>query len=213
MSSKGLSKKTAFQHCIPFIVTFSLGLELIGIVALIILYDDSDRSDNLLYISSVCYLIISTIYFAWHSIIKENTFELAAFALMSTVLNAIAIFLAVIHSVRIEIKFSCIAFFAFSQLLYYFLSIYMYKHFHKYILGDSNESVFERKLVAIRTFETFLSLIKVDFMLYFLLVIYFIYYVLVKWDSFQIPGAVIGVACFVYLLGHSILGMYAVSPI
>ena len=210
MSSTGLSKKTPFQHCIPFIVTFSLGLELIALVALIILYDKSDRSDNLLYISTVCYLIISTIYFAWHSIIKENTFELIAFGLMSTVLNSIAIYLAVRHDIDDIYRYSCIGFFVFCQVMYYILSVYMYKHFHKYILGGHNESVFERKLVALRTFETFMSMIKVDFMLYLILVISYLYYVSLKWSSFKIPGLVIGIAIFIYLLFHSVLGMHAV---
>lgn len=210
MSSRGLSKKTPFQHCIPFIVTFSLGLELIGLVALIILYDKSDRSDNLLYISTVCYLIISTIYFAWHSIIKENTFELIAFGLMSTVLNSIAIYLAIRHNIGDVIKYCCIGFFVFCQIMYYILSVYMYKHFHRYILGDNNESVFERKLVALRTFETFMSMIKVDFMLYIILVVSFLYYVGLKWSSFEIPGLVIGIVSFFYLVVHSIIGMHAV---
>ena len=104
MSRHGLSKKTAIQNCIPFFVTFALGLELIGIVSLIILYDNSDRSENLLYISTVCYMILSTIYFAWHSIIKENGFELLAFSLMSTILNSTAVYLAVQHNLDLDRK-------------------------------------------------------------------------------------------------------------
>jgi hypothetical protein len=209
-SSKGLSRKTPLQNCTPFIITFSLGLELIGIVALIILYDKSDRMDNLLYISTVSYIIISTIYFAWHSVVKENTFELVAFSLMSTILNSIAIYLAFQHDVEDPIKYSCITFFVLCQVIYYSLSVYTYKHFHTYMLGGHDESTFERKLVAVRTFETFMSMIKVDFMLYVLQSAYFLFYVIVHWKEFFIPGVIIGIFGFGLLVSHSFLGIYAV---
>lgn len=209
-SSKGLSRKTPLQNCTPFIITFSLGLEMIGIVALIILYDKSDKIDNLLYISTVTYIIVSTIYFAWHSVVKENTFELVAFALMSTILNSIAIYLAFQHDVNNSIKYSCIAFFLFCQLIYYALSYYTYRHFHRYMLGDLNESVFEKKLIAVRTFETFMSMIKLDFMLYILQVSYYLFYIAVHWKNFLIPGMIIGICGFIILVFHSFLGIFAV---
>ena len=209
-SSRGFSRKTPLQNCTPFIITFSLGLEMIGIVALIILFDKSDKIDNLLYISTVTYIIVSTIYFAWHSVVKENTFELAAFALMSTILNSIAMYLAFQSGVDSAIKYSCIGFFLFCQLIYYALSYYTYRHFHRYMLGDLDESVFEKKLVAVRTFETFMSMIKLDFMLYILQVSYYLFYVAVHWKSFLIPGLIIGIVGFIILIFHSFLGIAAV---
>ena len=78
------------------------------------------------------------------------------------------------------------------------------------MLGDLDESVFEKKLVAVRTFETFMSMIKLDFMLYILQVSYYLFYVAVHWKSFLIPGLIIGIVGFIILIFHSFLGIAAV---
>ena len=69
-SSIGHSKKSAFQQCIPMIIAILLAIEFLIIVVIIAFYDKSKNSDNYFYISTVSYFIFSTIYFAWHSIVK-----------------------------------------------------------------------------------------------------------------------------------------------
>lgn len=209
-SSHGLSQKTKFQQSIPFIVSLTIGAELLGIVSLIVFYDKSEKSDNLLYISTVCYIIFCTIYFAWHSIVKENSFELVAFCLMSTILNAVAITLAIRHSVTAIIKWMAVGLFALAQVMFYLISLYLYKHFHHYMLHDTNESIFERKLVAVRTFETFLSMIKLDFLLYSIILGTYLYYAAVRWNDFIVAGILIGTALGIILVGHTIVGVLAV---
>ncbi|OMJ86360.1 hypothetical protein SteCoe_12148 [Stentor coeruleus] len=210
-SSHGLSQKTKFQNSIPFIVSLTIGAELIGIVSLIVFYDKSEKSDNLLYISTVCYTIFCTIYFAWHSIVKENSFELLAFCLMSTILNAVAITLAIRHSVAASIKWTAVCLFTLAQIMFYLISLYLYRHFHHYILHDTNESVFERKLVAVSTFETFLSMIKLDFLLYSIILGTYFYYAAVRWDSFIVGGILIGVLLGIVLICHSVVGLLAAT--
>lgn len=179
-------KKNFFQKSIPFLVTLMLGIELLAIITLIVFYDKSDKGDNLLYIATVSYIIISTIYFAWHSVVKENSFELLAFSFMSTILNAVAITLTIRHNVINEIKWFCVGLFIIAQSIYFFISVYLYKHFHHYMLHDADESIFEKKLVAIRAFEMLVSMIKLDFLLYSIILGTYMYYVTLKWSEFKI---------------------------
>jgi glucose-6-phosphate-specific signal transduction histidine kinase len=203
-------RKTKFQQCIPFLVTAFLGVELIVIISLITFYDHSNKTENLFYISSVSFIIISTIYFAWHSIVKENAFELVAFCIMSTILNAIAIYLAFRHSISLALKIICIGGFFLVQILYYSISVYLHHHYHKYMMHDLNESVAVRKLVAVRTFEMFISMIKADFMLCVILFSSFLFYAASDWPSFKVPGIIIAVLLGLALLAHAAVGILAV---
>ena len=208
-SSIGHSKKSAFQQCIPMIIAILLAIEFLIIVVIIAFYDKSKNSDNYFYISTVSYFIFSTIYFAWHSIVKENAFELLSFTMITTILNSIAIYLAFRHDVIDGIKYSCITFFALVQVLYYVLCYISYRHF-KISAHNLNESVHVRKIMAIRTFEMFISMIKVDFMLYAVIFATYIYYSMTLWNDFKIGGVTIGAFLGFFLVFHSILGIYAV---
>lgn len=210
-SSYGHSKKTSFQHCIPFIVAASLGIELLILVALITFYDKSTSSENYFYVSTVSYFILSTIYFAWHSLVKENAFELLAFSLISTILNSIAIYLAYRHSVADPLKYASITFFSVIQVVYYILCTVSYKHFKTSMLRELDESVHVRTLLAVKTFEMFISMIKVDFMLYAVVFATYFFYVSNYWSGFALGGLVIGITFAVLLVLHSIIGIYAVS--
>ena len=56
---------------------------------------------------------------------------------------------------------------------------------------------------AYKLYETFISILKLDFLLYTMTVAMYIYYVLVDWNSFDIEGVVIGVSVFLLLIGCS----------
>ena len=209
-SSVGTSKKSTFQHCIPFIVTGSLGIEMIIIITLITFYQTTDSSENLFYVSTVSYIIISTIYFAWHSLVKENAFELLAFSLMSTILNSVAIYLAFRHDVADAFKYSAMGFFVVVQLMYYVMCYISYRFFENAMKDKLDMSFHVRKLRAIKTFEMFISMIKVDFMLYAIIVSTYLFYASVKWDSFETGALIIGIVLSATLIFHSIIGIFAV---
>ena len=212
-SSSGHPRKSPFQHCVPFIVATALGVELLVIVALITFYDSSSDSGNFFYVATVSYFILSTIYFAWHSLVKENTFELLAFSLISTILNSIAIYLAFRHNVIDSIRYASMSFFVLVQITYYLLCYISYKHFKVTMMQELQQSVHVRTLMAIRTFEMFISMIKVDFMLYVVVFATYMFYVSNEWSEFYIGGVVIGSVFGAALVLHSIMGIYAVRTI
>jgi hypothetical protein len=187
-----------------------LGAELVIMVSLVVFYAKSGKSDNLLYIATVFYINTATIYLAWHSIVKENSFELLAFCLMSTILNIVSIAFIIKHSVADTIKWSCIGFFIAVQIAYYLLSLYLYKHFHHFVINDASQSYIERNLNVVKAFEMFLSMIKLDFLLYSIIMATYFYYTVFKWDGFETWAILIGAILGVLLVIHNIIGWYAV---
>ena len=208
-----LIRKTKFQQSIPILVTFALGAELIGIIALLVFYENSHSHENLFYISTVSYIMLSTIYFAWHSILNEDAFELMAFCIMSTILNILSVQFAAKHDLEIVFRIICVACFVCVQLFYYIISIYLYKHYHKYMMHNLNESIAEKKMIAVRTFQMFISMLKLDFMLYVILLAGYLFYVSSYWSSFYGPGLALGVIGCIALIAHTIVGVFAVRLI
>jgi hypothetical protein len=213
LSTASLSGRSSLQNYISLIASGVFAVELILIIILLVLYDQSTSTENLFYVSTISYLILTTIYFAWHALVKENAFELLAFSLISTILSSVAIYLSVTNQVADSYRFVSIVFFVLIQCLYYALCYKMYSLFKYTILDKLQQSVHERKLTAIRTFETFLSMLKLDFMLYVILIASFILYSLQQSSDFLAVGVSLGIVSAVVLLAHSIIGIYAVKPI
>ena len=81
------------------------------------------------------------------------------------------------------------------------------------MMQELQQSVHVRTLMAIRTFEMFISMIKVDFMLYVVVFATYMFYVSNEWSEFYIGGVVIGSVFGAALVLHSIMGIYAVRTI
>lgn len=202
--------KSGFLKYVPLVFTISLALEFVGMITLMIFSSKSTRDENIFYVSSVIYIMFSTIYFAWHALIKENAFELLALSLTSTILTVLGVDLSVIQTYAIYFKIIVSLLFIIFQLFFYFLCYRSYKHFRMALTHDLDQSVHVRKIMAVKTFEMFISMIKVDFLMYISILAAYFFYVLTMWDSFYIPGLIIGVIFTLCLIGHSFLGIRAV---
>ena len=81
--------KEALEERITCLILSALIFELLILVIMVMLeYNKSSSMDYFyLYLYSVLVLMLSTIYFAWQSLVKENAFELISFMVMSSILN------------------------------------------------------------------------------------------------------------------------------
>lgn len=64
-----------------------------------------------------------------------------------------------------------------------------------------------------KVYETFISVIKIDFMLSSLSVSIFIYFIVTSFNSFLVGGIVSVVFAYLFILGYSIIGVIAVNYI
>ena len=79
--------RESFEERIPCMILTGLIIELLILVIMIVFEYDKETYTDYFYLFSITILMLSTIYFAWHSLVKENAFELIAFMIMSTILN------------------------------------------------------------------------------------------------------------------------------
>ena len=75
-------------------------------------------------------------------------------------------------------RFSGIVFFFILQIAYYIFSYISYKHFKSSMMHELFESVHVRKLTAVKTYEMFISMIKLDLILYLIIFASYMYYVI-----------------------------------
>lgn len=188
-----------------------LGLEMLFLIVLILFAYLDFSPDTYFYLFSIVTLMISTSYFGWHSLVKENAFELIAFLVMSSILTFHGLYRVLLGaSVIFPIKISAICVLSVSQVIYYGLFFYAYKHFGWRMVAElktTNQDVVK----AFRLFETFVSVLKIDFMLYILTIATFWFYLFVEWTNFIIVGIVLSSVVFVCLIAFSLIGTRAVK--
>lgn len=115
---------------LALIMTSFLVLELLTLIVLIIfIYSDEYSARYYFYIFSLCALMCGTIYFAWHSVVKENAFELGAFLVLSSVLYFHGVYMCVAHSQYTALLVTGVIVLSVSQLIYYVSFIEAYKRF------------------------------------------------------------------------------------
>mmetsp|Transcript_7391 Transcript_7391/g.7253 ORF Transcript_7391/g.7253 Transcript_7391/m.7253 type:complete len:181 (-) Transcript_7391:385-927(-) len=154
----------------------TLVLELIFLVTLIVFIYNDSSSQFLFYIFSILVLMVGTIYFAWHSLVKENSFELLAFMIISSILSFHGIYQTIMHSNYMTLTLVSILVLSISQAFYFFSFYFAYKRFTHRITNDLQTQKIKEK--AFKLYETFVSVIKVDFLLYTLTAGTFVYYIL-----------------------------------
>ncbi|OMJ88364.1 hypothetical protein SteCoe_9680 [Stentor coeruleus] len=202
--------KESLEEKMPCLLLSGLIFELIILIIMIVFEFNKESSTDLFYLFSIIILMLSTIYFAWHSIVKENAFELIAFIVMSSILNFHGIYQAITDLEITFLHWLSIATFSFVQLFYYFAFYFVYNRFGWRAVNEMNTT--NLKLIkAYKLYETFMSTLKLDFLLYFMTIAMFIYYVLIDWSSFNIIGVSIGVGIFISLVNMSIIGYCSVK--
>lgn len=152
-----------------------------------------------------------TIYFAWHSLVKENAFELLAFMIISSLLSFHCIYQTIKQSNYPTLTVVSILVLTISQGFYYFSFYFAYKRFGHRIYNDLQTHKIKEN--AFKQYETFVSVLKVDILLYTLTTGTFVYYILNDWTDFKIVGLILCGGFFGLMTVYSILGIMAVIVI
>lgn len=197
------------EERLPCLILFAMILELVILVVMIVFEYNKQNSTDYFYLFSIISLMLSTIYFSWHSLVKENAFELIAFIVMSSILNFHGIYQAITDKPSTFLHWVAVFTFGFVQLFYYLSFYFTYSRFGWRAINEIN-STNATLIMAYKLYETFISIIKLDFLLYSMTVAMYIYYVLVDWSAFDLQGILIGAGIWLCLLATSIIGYFAV---
>ena len=191
------------------IIFSALLVELSVLVIMIVFEYEKDTTTDYFYLFSIITLMLSSIYFAWHSLVKENAFELIAFIVMASILNFQGIYQAITDTELTVLHWIAIVIFGAVQLFDYTAFYFVYDRFGWRAINEINSTnaVFIR---AYKLYETFMSIIKLDFLLYSMTVAMYIYYVIVDWSSFDLEGILIGILVILFLIFSSLLGYFSV---
>ena len=199
-----------FEERIALISVSTLVLQLMVLIVLIIfIYGDEYSNKYYFYVFSICSLIFAAIYFAWHSLVKENAFELFSFLVMSSILNYHGIYMVFAHPSYLSMKIFAVLVLGGAQLFYYgsyWLAFrrFGWRYYEELQTTDVNQ------ITAFKVYETFKSVLKLDFFLYVLTAATYSYYILDDWSSFQEIGLTVGAFGFLGMLAVSVFGIVAV---
>jgi hypothetical protein len=167
-------------------------------------------ADDYFYLFFLLILMVSTTYFGWHSLVKENAFELIAFLVMSSLLSFHGLFKVLSETTIFPLKVTAICVLSVCQVLYYLLFTLAYRHFGTRMVKElktPNQDVIQ----AFRLFETFVSVMKIDFLLYTITVATFWFYLIHYWTSFLVVGISISAVVYVGMIVFSLVGIRAVT--
>mmetsp|Transcript_22496 Transcript_22496/g.40533 ORF Transcript_22496/g.40533 Transcript_22496/m.40533 type:complete len:300 (-) Transcript_22496:144-1043(-) len=204
-------RRFVYEH-ISTVLLIVLALEMLFLLVLIVFAYLDFNPDDYFYLFSLVTLMVSTAYFGWHSLVKENAFELLAFIVMSSLLSFHGIFRVLSQSTYFPLEISALCVLGFSQLIYYGLFYYAYRHFGWRMVAELR-TINDEVVKAFKTFEIFVSLLKIDFMLYTLTVATFWFYLFVYWSDALILWFGLSAALYASLIAFSLIGIKSVSSI
>jgi hypothetical protein len=193
---------------ISSVLLVALGLEMLFFVLLIVFTYLESSADDYFYLFSLLILMFSPAYFGWHSLVKENAFELLAFLVMSSLLSFHGLYKVLSETSMFPLQVSAVCVLSVCQVLYYLLFTFAYRHFGWRMvleLKTTNQDVIQ----AFRLFETFVSVMKIDFMLYTITTATFWFYLFHSWTSFLVAGISISAVVYVGLIVFSLVGIRA----
>ena len=193
-------------HCSIF---SALIAELFLLVIMIIFEYNKPSPIDYFYLFSIITLILSTIYFSWLSFVKENPFELISFIVMSSILNFQGMYQAITDSEITILHWFSVGAFGAIQLFYYATFNLAYNRYKLRAIGELN-SINPIFIRAYKWYQTYISIIKLEFFLYLIIVVIFIYDAAVDWTEFSIQSMIIGIIVLFFLISTSLLGYYSV---
>jgi hypothetical protein len=201
--------RESLEEKVACLILSALIFELLVLVVMIVFEYNKSTASDYFYLFSILALMLSTIYFAWHSLVNENAFELIAFTVMSTILNFHGLYQAITDAPFTVLHWVAILTFSSVQFFYYFSFYFAYNRFGWHALNEIN-STNANLIRAYKLFETFSSVLKLDALLYCMTIAMYLYYVLVDWSAFDYFGISIGVGIFVALVTITFIGYCAV---
>lgn len=129
---------------------------------------------------------------------------------MSSILNFHGMYMASVYSENGTLTIIACVILGSSQLFYYF-SFYFAYHRFGWRIVNAIKNTDENMISAYKVYETFISTLKLDCLLYLLTVATFFYYIVVKWTDFMLGGLVICFLFFALMIGYSVFGIMGVS--
>lgn len=205
------TEKNGGHSWVSNLVIILLGIESLAMVSLIALYDKNESSSNLFYLATIGFLMAWTIYFSWHSMVKENSFELTAFMSMAIIMSVEGIFFLMTHSVPTLVLYLGIGYFIVALLSYLICCYSCYMHFGKSAMGELDHTGHYDMLAAIKDYDMFISIIKLNFVLYSIISSTFAFYIGTEWKSFMYIGLALSAGGYLIMTLHSFGGIFWVT--
>mmetsp|Transcript_26001 Transcript_26001/g.46013 ORF Transcript_26001/g.46013 Transcript_26001/m.46013 type:complete len:301 (+) Transcript_26001:1211-2113(+) len=200
-------KRFLLDH-ISTVLLVVLGIEMLFLIVLIVFEYLEFSPDDYFYLFSLIILMVSTTYFGWHCLVKENAFELIAFLVMSSLLTFHGLYKVLSEPTFFAIDLSAICVLSVSQLIYYGLFYYAYRHFGWRMVAELHTTD-QNVVQAFKLFETFVSVMKIDFMLYTITVATFWFYLFVYWSSSLVVWISVSAFVYVCMIAFSLIGTRA----
>ena len=154
-------------------------------------------------------LVVSMLYFAWSSIVKENAFELLSFLAFSCIVNFHGIYMS---ATRIESQVLAYIGYGLQGLCQVFLFVtcyYAYQTFGWRMISEAQTTNMVL-LSAFKIYETFVAVLKVDFILCLFMYATYTYYILIDWAQVAYLFCSIAALILVALLAYFLLGVLSV---
>lgn len=196
---------------VPNLTVLLLVTEVILFIALIAFYSSNGSNSNLFYLFTLGYIMIWSLYFAWHSLVKENGYELLAFVLLATLTNSEGIYFLFTNSIPPLPKYLYLLYFILMTLAYPLLCFKCYHHFGLSTLVKLSATSQYSILKSIQDYELFISGIQITFMFNSLVIFTFLYYITDNWKSFSDIGTALSVLGFCLIIFHSCLGIWSAT--
>lgn len=200
------------EEKVSCLILSGLIVELLILVIMVVFEFDKKDNIDFFYLFSVIYLMLGTIYFAWASVVKENAFELISFMIISTLLTTHAILedliggpLSVLHLVSLIIYVSV-------QVLYYICFYFAYTRFSWRTASEIN-AVNPKIIQIFKLYQHFVSLVKLDLVLYCIVSFIYLFAIFVDWNFFHVGGIVLGTCSLALIMIYAGLGICFVFDI
>ena len=206
-----VNDKNGGHSWIPNLVIFLLGIELLVTISLIVFFDNSGSASNLFYLASLGFLMCWTIYFSWHSLVKENGFEMTAFMSMAIIITAEGVFFALTHSLPSLLAYLSIGFYVLSLFAYIISCYCCYMHYGKTHLSELDDTMHYQMYGAVKDYDMFISVIKLIFVLYTIVASTFVFYMIERSDALMYVGLGVSAGSYLVMVAHSLFGVYSVS--
>jgi len=154
-------------------------------------------------------LVVSMLYFAWSSIVKENAFELLSFLSFACIVNFHGIYMSATHIDSPVFAYVGYAVQGLCQLLYFVTCYYAYQTFGWRMISEAQTTNMVL-LSALKIYETFVAVLKVDFILCLFMYATYTYYILVDWKEVAYLFCTIAALILLAFLAYFILGVISV---
>lgn len=170
---------------------------------------EKDSSRYVFEAVSLGMLVVSMLYFAWSSIVKENAFELLSFLSFACIVNFHGIYMSATHVTSPVLAYVGYAVQSLCQLLYFVTCYYAYQTFGWRMISEA-QTTNMLLLSALKIYETFVAVLKVDFILCLFMCATYTYYILEDWREVAYLFCPIAALILLAFLAYFVLGVVSV---